>query len=129
MDAGPYARNLANARALESGLLWLMLTAICLRFLIYGLLPFTLPRDRAAAANLKPGSAVGAAAADLDTAAGAPDQAHGAGDAGKAENPGVKVRASTELAAAEAGQWRGGGKGGGEGGSGLPNSAVTPATR
>ena len=103
MHASPYARNLANARALESGLLWLMLTAICLRFLIYGLLPFTLPRDRAAAATLRPGSRIGAAVADLDATAGAPDQAHAAGDAGKAENPGVKLRASTELAAAEAG--------------------------
>ena len=106
-----------------------MLTAICLRFLIYGLLPFTLPRDRAAAATLKPGSRVGAAAADLDAVAGAPDQAHAAAGARKAENPEVKLRASTELAAAEAGQWRGGAKGGGEGGSGLPESAVTPAAR
>ena len=73
MHASPYARNLANARALESGLLWLMLTAICLRFLIYGLLPFTLSRDRAAAATLRPGSRVGAAVADLDAAAGAPE--------------------------------------------------------
>ena len=105
-----------------------MLTAICLRFLIYSLLPFTLPRDRAAAATLRPGSRVGAAAADLDAAAGAP-AAHAAGGAWNAENPGVKLRASTELAAAEAGQWRGGAKGGGEGGSGLPESAVTPAMR
>ena len=125
MHASPYAGNLANARALESGLLWLMLTAICLRFLIYGILPFTLPRDRAAAANLKSRSPVGAAAADLDAAAGAPDQARKADDAEKAEPLGVKLRASTELAAAEAGQWRGRGKGR----PGLPDSAAAAAAR
>ncbi|KAK9846327.1 hypothetical protein WJX81_001569 [Elliptochloris bilobata] len=70
--ASPYAGNLNNAHALESGLLWLMLVAVCLRFLIYAALPFTLPRDRAAAADPNPlGDPVSGAAADLDKAAGA----------------------------------------------------------
>ena len=125
MHANPYAANLANAKALESGLLWLMLTAICLRFLIYGILPFTLARDRAAAANLKPCSPIGAAAADLDAAAGAPDQTHTADDREGPKHVEVKLRASTELAAAEVGQWRGLGMAGSE----LPDSGVTAATR
>jgi len=118
----PYSANLANARALESGLLWLMLTAVCLRFLIYAALPFTLARDRAAAADSDPpprGDVAGAAA-DLDAAADAgggwpcaeaakvaPTGAE-AQEAPPAGAPKGKVRAaSTELAAVEAGEWAG----------------------
>ena len=118
----PYSANLANARALESGLLWLMLTAVCLRFLIYAALPFTLARDRAAASNPEPDPCgnVAGAAADLDAAADAgggwpcaeaakvaPTGAV-AQEAPLAGAPKGKVRAaSTELAAVEAGEWAG----------------------
>lgn len=116
----PYSSNLANARALESGLLWLMLAAVCLRFLIYAALPFTLPRDRAAALDPDPDphGDVAGAAADLDAAADAgggwpcaeaakvaPTGAE-AQEASSADAPEGKVRAaSTELAAGEAGKW------------------------
>ena len=116
----PYSANLVNARALESGLLWLMLTAVCLRFLIYAALPFTLARDRAAAADPDPDPRgdVAGAAADLDAAADAgggwpcaeaakvaPTGAE-AQEASPADASEGKVRAaSTELAAVESGKW------------------------
>ena len=43
-----YAKNIHNARALENALLSVMIAAMGLRALVYGLLYFTLPRDRAA---------------------------------------------------------------------------------
>lgn len=44
-----YRKNIHNARALENALLSVMIAAMGLRAIVYGLLYFTLPRDRVAA--------------------------------------------------------------------------------
>jgi len=45
----PYEKNIRNARALENALLSVMITAMLLRAIVYGILYFTLTRDRVAA--------------------------------------------------------------------------------